>query len=194
MSYIKDLKWKNGMKVKDLLNSYQSLGYQSVELKKASEVFVKMKKDNAKIFLTFTSNMVTSGLRGFFSQVIKLEMADVIVTTVGGIEEDIMKALGEKFSVGNFEYDDVDLHEKGINRVGNILIKNESYMRFENEMLKILDRLYKKKKRWAISDMLKEIGLMLEDESSILYQAAKKNVPIFCPAITDGAFGFHLYL
>jgi deoxyhypusine synthase len=153
-----------------------------------------MKKDNAKIFLTFTSNMVTSGLRGFFSQVIKLEMADVIVTTVGGIEEDIMKALGEKFSVGNFEYDDVDLHEKGINRVGNILIKNESYMRFENEMLKILDRLYKKKKRWAISDMLKEIGLMLEDESSILYQAAKKNVPIFCPAITDGAFGFHLYL
>ena len=108
MSYIKDLKWKNGMKVKDLLNSYQSLGYQSVELKKASEVFVKMKKDNAKIFLTFTSNMVTSGLRGFFSQVIKLEMADVIVTTVGGIEEDIMKALGEKFSVGNFEYDDVD--------------------------------------------------------------------------------------
>ena len=42
--------------------------------------------------------------------------------------------------------------------------------------------------------MLKEIGLMLEDGNSILYQAAKNNVPIFCPAITDGAFGFHLYL
>ncbi|MDP6642065.1 MAG: deoxyhypusine synthase family protein [Candidatus Nanoarchaeia archaeon] len=194
MSYIKDLRWEKGMQVKDLLNSYQNLGYQSIELKKASEVFVKMKKDNAKIFLTFTSNMVTSGLRGFFSQVIKLNMANVMVTTVGGIEEDIMKALGEKFSIGNFDSDDVDLNEKGINRVGNILITNESYMRFENEMLKILDRLYKKQKRWAISDMLREIGLMLEDESSILYQAAKNDVPIFCPAITDGAFGFHLYL
>ncbi|NUN11445.1 deoxyhypusine synthase family protein, partial [Candidatus Micrarchaeota archaeon] len=44
------------------------------------------------------------------------------------------------------------------------------------------------------SEMLKEIGLMLEDESSILHQAARRNVPVFCPSITDGAFGFHLYL
>jgi deoxyhypusine synthase len=42
--------------------------------------------------------------------------------------------------------------------------------------------------------MLREIGLMLDDQHSILYQAAKHNVPVFCPAITDGAFGFHLYL
>jgi len=42
--------------------------------------------------------------------------------------------------------------------------------------------------------MLREIGLMLNDDNSILYQAAKNNVPIFCPAVTDGAFGFHLYL
>ena len=35
---------------------------------------------------------------------------------------------------------------------------------------------------------------MLDDENSILYQAAKNNIPIFCPAITDGALGFHLYL
>ena len=42
--------------------------------------------------------------------------------------------------------------------------------------------------------MLKEIGLILDDENSILYQAAKNEVPIFCPAITDGSFGFHLFL
>ena len=32
------------------------------------------------------------------------------------------------------------------------------------------------------------------DKNSILYQAAKNNIPIFCPAITDGAFGFHLFM
>ncbi|MBS3153142.1 deoxyhypusine synthase family protein, partial [Candidatus Woesearchaeota archaeon] len=32
------------------------------------------------------------------------------------------------------------------------------------------------------------------DENSFLYQAAKNNIPVYCPAITDGAFGFHLYL
>ena len=194
MEYINDFKWKHGITVKEMLDSFQTLGYQSIELKKASEIFVKMKKNNAKIFLTFTSNMVTSGLRGFFAQIVSLKMADILVTTVGGIEEDIMKASGERFKVGNFDSDDVELHEQGVNRVGNIFVNNESYMNFEDMMLEILAKLYEKEKRWSVSDMLKEIGLELNDESSILYQAAKNDVPIFCPAITDGAFGFHLFL
>ncbi|MFW5746794.1 MAG: deoxyhypusine synthase family protein, partial [Nanoarchaeota archaeon] len=194
MVSIKDFTWKKGMTVAEMVDNYSRIGYQSVELARVSEVFVRMKKNSARIFLTFTSNMVTSGLRGFFAQLIELGMADVLVTTVGGLEEDIMKARGEQFSIGRFDTDDVELHEQGINRVGNILINNESYMKFEDQMLPILDALYKKQKRWAVSDMLCEIGLMLDDEQSILYQAAKHNVPVFCPAITDGAFGFHLYL
>ena len=67
-------------------------------------------------------------------------------------------------------------------------------MKFEDMINPVLDKLYQKQKRWAVSDMLTEIGKMLEDEDSILFQAAKHEVPIFCPAITDGAFGFHLYL
>ena len=194
MQYVQDLQWTQGMTIHQLMQEYQGVGFQSGELKRAADVFVKMKKNSAKIFLTFTSNMVTSGLRGFFAQLITLNMADIIVTTVGGIEEDIMKSQGEQFIVGRFGADDVELHEQGINRVGNLLIKNESYMKFEDYMQPTLDKLYKKQKRWAVSDLLKEIGLMLDDEQSILYQAAKNNVPIFCPAITDGSFGFQLYL
>jgi len=191
---VKDFQWKPGITVKDLMDQYQNVGYQSIELAKAADVIVKMKKNGAKIFLTFTSNMVTSGLRGFFAQLIKLKIPSVIVTTVGGIEEDIMKAKGEVFRIGNFNNDDVELHEQGINRVGNLLIQNESYMKFEDYINPILNKLYEKQKRWAVSDMLREIGSTLNDQNSILYQAAKNEVPIFCPAITDGAFGFHLYL
>lgn len=192
--HVKDFKWTKEMKVSELVGGYSQIGFQSVELARASQVFVKMKKNNAKIYLTFTSNMVTSGLRGFFAQLISLKMADVIVTTVGGIEEDIMKSCGEKFSIGRFGSDDVELHEQGINRVGNLLINNESYMNFEDWINPVLDVLYEKQKRWAVSDLLREIGLILKDENSLLFQAAKNNVPIFCPAITDGALGFHLYL
>ena len=194
MVQIQDFTWKRGVTVKSLIDSFRQLGYQSVELARASEVFVRMKKNSAKIFLTFTSNMVTSGLRGFFAQLIRLGMADVIVTTVGGLEEDIMKATGETFSIGRFETDDVELHEQGVNRVGNILINNESYMNFEDRIGPMLEECYKKKPRWSVSELFREIGLMLDDESSILYQAAKHDVPVFCPAVTDGAFGFHLYL
>ena len=194
MVNIKDLKWKKNMTVKSFLDSCSQIGYQSVELSKVKDVIVKMKKNNAKVFLTFTSNIVTSGLRGFFAQIIKLKMAGVIVTTVGGIEEDIMKATGSNFQVGRFEADDCELHENGINRVGNILINNEHYAKFEDWLLPVLTKIYEKKKTWPVSELLREIGLILDDEDSILYQAAKNNIPIFCPAITDGSFGFHLYL
>ena len=194
MEFVKDFVWKKGMNVADFVEDLGNVGFQSVELARASEVIVKMKKNNAKIFLTFTSNMVTSGLRGFFAQIVKLGMADVIVTTAGSVEEDIMKSIGEKFSLGRFDSDDVELHEKGVNRVGNILVKNESYMKFEDWINEALEELYRESKKWTVSDLLREIGLRIGDENSFLYQAAKKNVRVFCPAITDAGIGFHLYL
>jgi len=194
VEYIEDFKWEKDMKLKDFVKQLGHVGYQSVELRKASDAMAKMKREGAKIFLTFTSNMVTSGLRGFFAQTIERGMAQVCVTTVGGIEEDIMKADGEKFLIGSFHSDDFENHERGLNRVGNLFIDTQSYLKLEDKLLPILEKLYEIKKVWTPSEMFKEIGLMLNDESSILYQAAKKDVPIFCPAITDGAFGFHLYL
>lgn len=194
MVYVKDFRWERGMSVDDLVDKLGYVGFQSVELGRATETIIKMKESGAKIFLTFTSNMVTSGMRGFFAQLIKLKMADVIVTTVGGIEEDIMKAYGEKFEIGSFHANDFALYERGTNRIGNLFITNKSYERFEELINGMLKKLYEKKKRWPVSDMLKEIGTMLNDDNSILYQAAKNNVPIFCPAITDGALGFHLFI
>ena len=194
MLYVKDLKWKKNMSVQDLMNQYSHTGFQSIELYKAVEVILKMKKEGAKIYLTFTSNMVTSGLRGLFAQLIKLGIVDVVVTTVGAIEEDIMKAKDEKFIIGSFNSDDVELYEKGVNRVGNLYITNETYGNFENLMSEYLKKAYEKQKRWPVSELFNEIGSQLDDENSILSQAAKYNVPVFCPAVTDGAFGFHLYM
>jgi deoxyhypusine synthase len=194
MSYVKDFKWKKGMNVDDFVSGISSVGFQSVELGMAVDTIIKMKETGAKIFFTFTSNMVTSGLRGFFSQIIRLKMADIIVTTVGGIEEDIMRAFGEKFIIGDFGADDVALYEEGVNRVGNIFVTNKSYEKFEEIIKGMLNKLYQKQKSWTVSEMLREIGLMMDDEDSILYQAARNDVPIFCPAITDGAFGFHLFM
>ncbi|MBT4375813.1 deoxyhypusine synthase family protein [archaeon] len=194
MTKVKDFLWTKNMNVVDLVDTLGQVGFQSVELAKASDVIVKMKKDNAKVFLTFTSNMVTSGLRGFFAQLVSLGIPNFLITTAGAIEEDIMKAIGEDFEIGSFNSDDVELHEKGVNRVGNLVIKNESYARFEDWITKTLEECYVKKKRWAVSELLNEIGLKLEDNDSILYQAARKDVPIFCPAITDAGIGFHLYL
>ena len=194
MEYAKDIRWAAGITLREFVAQLGSVGFQSIEVARAAQAIVKMKKSGAKILLTFTSNMVTSGLRGLFAQCIEKGMADVVITTVGAIEEDIMKASGEQFVVGSFYADDVSLHEKGLNRVGNLMIANESYARFESYMLPVLKEMYAKKARWTVAEMLHFIGARITDEQSILHQAAMRDVPIFCPAITDGALGFHLYL
>jgi deoxyhypusine synthase len=194
MEYTKDFIWKEKLTVSELIDSYGKIGFQSYELKRASDLLIKMKKEGAKIYFSFTSNMVTSGLRGFFAQVIEKKMCDVIVTTVGSIEEDIMKANGDEFILGSFSSNDEELYERGENRVGNILITNDQYQKLEEKIKTLLLDIYKDKKKLTISELLREIGLRLNDERSILYQAAKNNIPIFCPAITDGSFGFQLYL
>jgi deoxyhypusine synthase len=194
MKKVKDFLWKPNMSVEGLVDSLGSVGYQAVELNGAVNVVLKMKRSGAKIFLTFTSNMVTSGLRGFFAQLCKFKIPNILVTTSGAIEEDIMKSLQEDFEIGSFYADDIELHERGENRVGNLIIRNESYMKFEDVMTTYLEKIYEKKKRISSSELLYELGLMLDDENSILFQAAKNNIPIYCPGIADSSFGFHLFM
>jgi deoxyhypusine synthase len=162
------------MSVKELVEQYKCLGFQAINLYKAAEIILKMKKEKAKIILAFISNLGgTSGLRDFIAQLVKLRFPDVLVTTAGLIEEDIMKAIGEKFLITRFTADDAEMREKGLNRIGNLAISNDSYVRFETYITKILKELY---------------------ENSFLFQASKNNIPIFCPAITDGAIGFHFFM
>src|SRR6056297_117737 len=153
MKKIKDFNWKPEMSLREAVENFSSLGYQASELYEAGNVVLKMKRTGAKIFLTFTSNMASSGLSGFFAQLCDLKIPDVLVTTSGAIEEDIMKALGEKFELRGFNADDVELYEKGENRVGNLVIKNNSYMKFEDLMIKLLKKVYKKSSRISASDL-----------------------------------------
>ena len=194
MKKVKDFLWKPHLTVSEVVDSFDSLGYQAIELSEAAKVILKMKRDGTKVFLTFTSNMVTSGLRGFFAQLCSLKIPNILVTTSGSIEEDIIKSLGDSFEISNFNCDDTSLHERGENRVGNIVIHTESYMKFEDKISEILEKIYKKKHRISSSDLLYEIGLQLKDDNSILYQAAKNNIPIYCPGIVDSSFGFQLYM
>ena len=193
MEEIKDFNYKKDMKVSEFVEQLGSLGYQAIHLNQAAEVIKKMKKNNAKVILTFTSNMGSSGLRGLFAQLLKLKFVDLVITTVGAIEEDVIRAKNHKFYVGSFNVDDLELAKKGINRIGNIFVPNEAYASFEDIFPSILEKLYQEKKTWTPSEIIKRLGEFAEDEHSIVYQANKNNIPIFCPAITDGAFGMQAY-
>ena len=90
-----------GINYSEIVKSFSSSGYQASHLSKAIEITKKMIADKAFIYLGYTSNMVSSGLRDIFRYLVKNKRVNVIVTTAGGIEEDIIKCLGN-FVLGDF--------------------------------------------------------------------------------------------
>ena len=70
---------------------------------------------------------------------------DVIVTTAGGVEEDIIKCLGPTY-LGDFSLSGRDLRKRGINRIGNLLVPNDNYCKFETWLTPILNKMLEEQK------------------------------------------------
>ncbi|KYN95739.1 deoxyhypusine synthase [Plasmodium gaboni] len=98
------------------------------------------KKKNCIIWLSFTSNMISSGLREIFVYLAKNKFIDVVVTTAGGIEEDIIKCFSNTY-IGDFNLNGKKLRKKGWNRIGNLIVPNDNYCKFEDWLQPILNRL-----------------------------------------------------
>jgi len=168
-------------------------GFSSKNLGLGVNILEKMINDNCIKFLSFPACIVSTGLRGAIAQMIEKGLVDIIITTCGTLDHDLARAYGGDYFHGSFELDDEKLHESGINRLGNVLIPNDSYGTILEEKMKpILEELYKQKKEWSGKDLIHEFGKRLDDKKSILYQAAKRNIPVYAPGITDGAFGTNL--
>lgn len=86
------------------------------------------------IFLGYTSNMISCGMREIIRYLVQHKMVDCIVTTGGGIEEDLMKCMST-FHLGDFYADDKDLRKKALNRIGNIVVQSESYCKLEDWLI-----------------------------------------------------------
>ncbi|MFA5357555.1 MAG: deoxyhypusine synthase [archaeon] len=181
-------------------DSFKDTGFQATNLGKAIELVKKMREEKAEIYFGFTSNVITSGLRESVTYLAKNKLIDFLVTTTGGIEEDIIKTHAP-FLHGNFEADGKYLRSKGVNRTGNIFIPNERYIWFEKFIQPVLKRLYEKQKKSGkivnSVEFVQELGKELEGkkncEKSYVYWAWKNKIPLLCVPLADGAIGDHIY-
>lgn len=153
-------------------------------------------KVKCTIFLGYTSNMVSSGVRESIRFLAQHSLVQCIVTTTGGIEEDFMKCMSP-FYMGDFKLPGATLRRKGLNRIGNMLVPNKSYCELEAWMNPILDQMLKEQKEqgvvWTPSSFIARLGKEINNPDSVYYWAWKNNIPVFCPAMTDGALGDLLY-
>ena len=63
------------------------------------------------------------------------------MTTAGGVEEDLIKCLAPTY-LGDFYLKGKSLRLKGINRIGNLLVPNNNYCKFEDWVMPILDAMH----------------------------------------------------
>lgn len=194
---IRGYNFNKGIGYKELIKSFSTTGYQATNFSEAISIVNQMISEKAFIYLGYTSNMVSSGLRDIFRYLVEHKKVNVIITTAGGIEEDIIKCLGT-FILGKFESPGKELREKGINRIGNIFVPNSRYVKFEKFFQNLLEEIYQEQKSKGViftpSDIIWKLGEKINNPESICYWAWKNQIRIFCPAFTDGAIGDNIYL
>lgn len=212
---IRGYDWNSGINYHELFKSYKTTGFQATNLAAAvdeinkmlrcrdeqlpedkidnleTDEFIKRKK-NCTIFLGFTSNLISSGLRETIRFLVQHKLIDCIVTTAGGIEEDFIKCLAPTY-LGDFSLDGRNLRNSGINRIGNLLVPNKNYCLFEDWLTPILDEMVRRQNEdkivWSPSQMIGLLGEKIDNPESVYYWAAKNKIPVFSPAITDGSLG-----
>lgn len=231
-----------------IMSSMLNTGFQATNLGKAIEQIRKMRKwrlsdvdwkegddetlkdplirqnIRARIFFAYTSNQISCGQREVIKFLVQHKMVDVIVTTAGGIEEDIIKCMEHTY-MGDFKLSGKELRKKGINRIGNLLVPNKNYCKFEDWVAPLITKMHDEQDaKWAEqarelaaarkgssgnddgddvptfkpfaytpSDFIARLGKEINNEESVLYWAYKNDIPVFCPALTDGSVGDMIY-
>ena len=157
--------------------------------------------DKTTIFLGYTSNLISSGLRETLRWLVQHRHVSAIVTTAGGVEEDFIKCLASTY-LGSFTASGATLRKQGMNRIGNLFVPNSNYCAFEDWVIPILDKMLEEQEarkhdeepfHWTPSKVISRLGKEINDERSVYYWAHKNDIPVFCPALTDGSLGDMLY-
>lgn len=230
IDYSKDSAYN--MRAVDLILLMKTMGFQASSVSRACEIINQMRSWRGKkklelpeheqtgefdedgiqkstIFLGYTSNLISSGLRDTLRFLVQHKMVSAIVASAGGIEEDLIKVLAPTY-MGEFSLPGKGLRDKGMNRIGNLLVPNDNYCKFEEWIVPILDKCLEEQEEamakagssglnadsdavWTPSKLIDRLGKEINDESSVLYWAHKNQIPIFCPALTDGSIGDMLF-
>ena len=126
--YVHGYDYSKGINYDEIFGSFSTIGAQATHFGRAVDEVNKMlswrmiddpvnededetyhdpevrKNVKCTIFFGFTSNMISCGTRETVKFLAKNKLVDVMVTTCGAIEEDIIKCFGE-FRMGDFHLD-----------------------------------------------------------------------------------------
>jgi deoxyhypusine synthase len=177
--------------ISQLLSEMSKTAYQGRKLGEVVEIWDEMLKDkDLTIIMGLAGSMSTAGQWKMINWLIENRFIDVLVSTGANISEDIVDALGFGYWQGSPNVNDKELLEADINRYYDVYGKETDYRETELLMTEFLMTL-KTNFPYSSMELLYLFGKWLSKKGvkSIVAVAAENNVPVFCPAITDSAYG-----
>ncbi len=190
----------NLVDVDDIIREMKaSGGFTAKKFSLGVDILERMCSDRECLrFLSFPACVMATGLRGVLRDLVKEKLFDVVVTTTGSLDHDLAR-LWKRYYHGSFELDDRELHRKQINRLGNILIPNESYgMVLEDRLQPIFSEVFRERSEISGHELVWMIGKHLGKEEnrgdSLTYWAYRNRIPVFIPGFFDGAVGSQLWM
>lgn len=197
MKHVKQIQLRRGISVFELVREMSGCGVLGAgKIGKAAELIAEMFNDpDYTVFLTIAGALVPGGLRKVIRDLIYEEYVNVLVTTGANIVHDIVEALGYKHSIGTFRAEDRKLKAENVGRIGDIYIEQEAFEHLEKWLSQIIEHVPSEKmQHMSTAELLNEMGKKIQDTESILATAARRNVPIICPALVDSIAGFQLWV
>ena len=125
---VRDIELRGGRGVSDLVAQMEAGGgFTAKKLGVGADILRAMFRDPRCVtFLSFPAALVATGVRGVLRTLVQRKLVDVVITTCGTADHDLARTWKDYYH-GEFEMDDVELHRLGVNRLGNVLVPNESY-------------------------------------------------------------------
>ncbi|TAJ45363.1 deoxyhypusine synthase [Methanofollis fontis] len=166
--------------------------YNGGALARATDIYETMLRDEASTnFFGLAGAMVPAGMGGIVSDLIERGHIDILVSTGANLTHDTIEAIGCHHYRGSAVCDDVELRHEEINRIYDIFLPDEAFVRLEEFMQDCLSDI-PDRSTVSISGLLRHIGERLE--SGILATAARYDVPVFCPAVQDSMLGLQFWV
>ncbi|HLF15918.1 MAG TPA: deoxyhypusine synthase [Candidatus Thermoplasmatota archaeon] len=198
---VRDLAVDGGTTVARLMEQWRAGGgFTAKKLAVAADLLHRMVADKSqKIILSFPAALMATGTRGVLRDLVKHKRVDAVITTCGTLDHDLAR-LWEDYYAGSFEMDDRELHQQGVNRLGNVLVPNSSYGEvLEAKLRPLLEAWYQTgAKHWSTRELSAKLGEWAgrekNREESLLYWAWKNQIPVFVPGPTDGAVGAQVWM
>jgi len=181
------------MTVAELVDAMGAAGaYNGGSLAEAVSITEAMFSDpKATRFFGLAGAMVPAGMGGIVSDLLECGYIDILVSTGANLTHDIIEAIGCHHYHGTEICDDIDLRHEEINRIYDVYLPTEAFECFEEFMQKVCSELTGGSVI-SISAFLRHIGERLD--SGILATAARKDIPVYCPAIQDSMIGLQYWL